>query len=350
MAEISLREYLGNMRGLLRAGSPAEVIHHCRHILLYFPKNADAYRYMGEALIDTAKWEEAGEMFRRVLSVYPDDYTAHLGLSDVYLHTDKPDAAIWHLERAFEQDPNNQGILDTLRQLYRDHKRVERVKVQLTSGAVARQYSRNGLYDQAINVLRQTIQATPDRTDVRLLLAQTYQEAGMTIEAGEAAMDVLRQLPNCLEANRILTELWLSHGRTSDAQRHLSRIEAVDPYLALEIVQRQSVPDEAFRLPELDYQQSARREIATRTPDWLQALGDDEGAPIAYEEEAPADTSDFDFPSFMSEAPAEAAPAAPSPAMADDDLFGTDLPDDWLSGDFADEADDMPAPPVSSGS
>ena len=48
---------------------------------------------------------------------------------------------------------------------------------------------------------------------------------------------MLKVLPDCLEANRIMAALWLSFDRPSDAQRYVNRLELVDPYLAVEVVQ-----------------------------------------------------------------------------------------------------------------
>jgi len=324
MADISLRDYLSKLDTLLGRSASSEVVHHCRHILQYFPKNAATYRFLGRALVQSSSWEEAGEVFQRVLSVYPDDYSAHVGLSDVYLHLKRPDDAIWHLERAFEQSPNNQTIIDGLREMYRKFRRVEQGKIQLTSGAVARQYTRNGLYEQAIETLQQALERSPERADLRLLLAETYHEAGYRVEAAEVALEVLKVLPDCLVANRILTALWLSESRPSDAQRYLNRIQSVDPYLALELAQGEAVPDDAFRLEELDYRRAAEREINTQSPDWLLDLGGT-GAP------APSPAAADDAAWMDSFAPSQVA-------NDDDDLpifdeaFSSDLPDDWMTG------------------
>ncbi|MBI5669658.1 MAG: tetratricopeptide repeat protein [Chloroflexi bacterium] len=322
MADISLRDYFAKMDGLLEDGAADEVIHHCRHILQYFPKNADTYRYLGRALVYTGTWDRAVEVFRRVLSVYPDDYIAHAGLSEAYLNLKRPDEAIWHLERAYEQDPNNQEIIESLREMYRKFRRVDQTRLQLTAGAVARQYIRNGLYEQAIDTLRQVLERNPERVDLRLLLARTYNDAGRQVEAGEAAVEVLKTLPDCLEANRILTDMWLSVQRPSDAQRYLNRIQSVDPYLALELAQGQPVPDDQFRLEELDYRRSAQEEIISRTPDWLQAI--EPGAALT-------DISDSDWMQSVA-APAAAAEPDEEPLPDfNDELFSTELPDDWLT-------------------
>jgi len=284
MADISLRDYLAKLDTLLKSGSAAEVILHCRHILQYFPKDAQAYRLLGQALVATSRWQEAGEVMRRVLSVFPDDREAHAGLSEVYRIEKRPDDAIWHLERAFEQTPNDQTILDNLRELYRKFHKVEHGKVQLTAAAVARQYIRNGLYEQTIDTLQRARTASPERIDLPLLLAQTYWDRGQRVEAAETALEVLKVLPDCLVANTLLAAMWLTEARPSDAQRYIGRIESLDPYLALELAQGQDVPDNAFKLPELDYELAAQREINSQTPDWLGMTGNDEELPAEAEE------------------------------------------------------------------
>jgi hypothetical protein len=343
MAEISLREYLAGMDDLLNRGASDEVIHHCRQILQYFPQNVAAYRFLGRALLDAARWQEAGEVLRRVLGVYPDDYIAHVGLSEVYQKTQDFDSAVWHLERAFELQPNNQTLITELRELYRQHRRQDLEKLQLTTGAVARQYIRNGLYEQAISALTQSLSQSPERVDLRLLLAETLWDGGSDIEAAETAAEILRTLPNCLAANRILTELWLQADRPSDAQRYLSRIESVDPYAALEIAQGQPVPDNVFVLDALDYRSIERRRQEVNSPDWLQDLGEIDSNDLGFDSQPsqPSRRSE-NFGDWMGAATAGAVASTSSDLFdfdADNDL-STALPDDWLTSSDTSAADD----------
>ncbi len=273
MAVTNLREYLSKLEGLLNAGQAPEVIHHCRHILQHYPKNAATYRLLGRALTANGRFVEAGDVMRRVLGVFPDDFDAHMSLSEVYRSEKRSDEAIGHLERAYEQQPNNPTVLDTLREYYRKYRKREFGKFQLTSGAVARQYIRNGLYSQAQDTLQRALAEQPDRVDLRLLLAQTYWEAGNRMEAGEQALQVLQVLPDCLKANLILGGMWLAEGRPSDAQRYIDRIQSLDPYLALELARGEDIPDDTFTLNELDYQRAAEQELVNRTPDWLKDMG-----------------------------------------------------------------------------
>ena len=124
------------------------------------------------------RWDEGREALRRVLSVIPDDYAAHLGLSEANERMDRPDEAIWHLERALEQRPNDKELIDALRGLYRLHRNVENLKIQLTSAAVARQNVRSGDYTQAIDTLRSALTRMNERLDLKLLLAQILWQHG----------------------------------------------------------------------------------------------------------------------------------------------------------------------------
>ncbi len=96
-------------------------------------------------------------------------------------------------------------------------------------------------------------------------------------------------LPDCLEANRIMAALWLSFERPSDAQRYVNRLESVDPYLAVELVQGSAPDDDAFRIEELDYQRSSQSEMARARPDWLQEISSEAPASVMVDNGAPAD-------------------------------------------------------------
>ncbi len=272
MSEISLRDYLVRLDQLAQAGSADEVLWHARHILQYYPKNVDAYRFVGRALVSLGRWDQANATLRRVLSVLPNDRASHLLLSTAYERQHRMDEAIWHLERAFEQDPNDTYLIDELKRLYHEHRHIANPRIQFTTAAVARQNIRSRDFDRAIEALRASLKRTPQRADLRLLLAEALWQRGNSLDAAETAMDVLETYPNCLEANKMLATLWLSEQRPSDARRHLNKVEAVDPYLAIELVQGLPADDNSFMLPELDYQRRIQAELVSEHPDWLQNI------------------------------------------------------------------------------
>ena len=272
MADISLREYLDKVQILFKTRKFDEVVQHCRQILSHYPRNATATLLLGQALLQTTEAAKAEEVLRRVLAVYPNHALAHASLSDFYNRQGNGDRAIWHMERALEQEPSNKSYADTLRALYQKHRGIENPRFQLTTGAVARQYIRNGLYAQAIDTLRATLSKSPKRVDLRLHLAQTMWDAGMQVDAAETALDVLNTLPYCLEANRILTQLWLAESRPSDAQRYLNQIQEVEPYLALQLAQGTAPDASAFTLAELDYRRVQEAQVASQVPAWLDSI------------------------------------------------------------------------------
>ena len=269
MPHISLKYYLEQVDTMIRDGSYDEAVFHCHHILQHYPKNIAAYRSLSAALLASNHWPEAGDALTRILSVIPDDVLAHYGLSQVYRRLRDPEKAIWHLERAYEQEPTNEKFIHDLRDLYFDQRGVSNARLQLTTGAVVQQYARNSLYEQAVDALVNSLDRMPERVDLRLMLARIQQKAGSEFEAAEVALDVLETLPDCLEANVMVARLWLNAQRPSDAQRFLSRIESVDPYLAISIASGAVAPEDMFDLPEADYKTAARRQITEARPDWL---------------------------------------------------------------------------------
>lgn len=324
MSETNLKEYSNRIQTLLSQNAADEVIHHCRHILLYYPKNVAVYRFLGRALVIIGRLEEAEAALRRVLSVIPDDFEAYALLGEVYERTQRCDDAIWHLERAFDQKPSDKTIIEALRVLYHRCRQTSQMKVQMTAGAVARQYVRAGDLDRAAEALRTALKNAPDRLDLQTLLAQILWKAGRREDAAEIALEVVEELPDCLAANHILAELWLSYDRPSDAQHYVNRVESVDPYLAVELVQGTLPDDETFRLEELDFHQSAHREAVAARPDWLKDVG---------EVHPPAEPgSEADEWSSWSSGMLAARSASPRPEPpVDSESAGREEELDWLS-------------------
>jgi len=279
MAEISLREYLAQVDALLRSDRFDEAIAHSTRILEFYPKNAQAYQQLGQALMQSSRYEEAVEIFRRLLAALPNDFDTHYQLGIAYQQMAQYDQALWHLERAFDQQPGNATLHGTLKTLYQQHRQIELQKIQLTIGAVAKQHINSGHYEDAVQLLQQALRESPQRTDWRVMLAVALWEAGEDIDAAENALEVLQHLPYALPANRILTELWLAQERPSDAQRYLSRIEDVDPYLAFEIATNADVEDDTFVLEPISFAQYAGQQALKQdTPDWLANLEETVGS------------------------------------------------------------------------
>ncbi|MBN2305561.1 MAG: hypothetical protein JXQ72_13850, partial [Anaerolineae bacterium] len=332
MAEhITLAAYLNELATLLREESFNEVISHCRYILQHYPQNVETYRLLGQALLQRGQHggglelvNEAAEVFQRVLSVSPVDHVAHLCLSEIRETDGDLDQAIWHLERAYEQMSGNKELQAALRELYikRGGEESAPEKIQLTRGALARQYASGQLYDQAIIELRAALDQMPGRVDLQVLLAQTLWDSQHPVEAAEVSVQILKKLPYCLPANCILAQLWLDNERPTDAQVFLDRITAVDPYEAMRILQPDVESADTNVLAHLDYSAQAAAALSSETPDWVHELGDlneSAGMDRALGVDTFGDSAPLDMGALFSEQ--------------------SDSPPDWLAGDMSLPAD-----------
>ena len=232
MADIPLRTYVEQLDNLIERKQVDEVVAHCRHILDLYPKHLDTYRMLGKALLEKGRHGDAADIFQRVLSVMPDDFISHVGMSIVREDEANLDAAIWHMERAFESSPANGAIQQELCRLYGRRDGVAPAKARLTRGALARMYAQGGLYLQAEAELKAALAAEVDRVDLLTKLADVYWQTDQPAQAAQTSAAILQKLPYSLEANRILVNVFRAQGRPNDASVYRQRLEALDPYEA----------------------------------------------------------------------------------------------------------------------
>ena len=273
MAEISLSAYQDEIERLLRDDRYAEAIAHARHILKFRPKDLRAYRQLGDALLASGRWEEAADLLRRALGAQPQDFHHHSQLARAYRELEDYERAIWHAERALDQQPSDQETVSLIRELYRAHRQEEIDRMQLTAGALAQQQIRGNLLTAALDTLAAALERNPNRVDLQLLRARALWLDGQRMDAAETALDVLDKLPYAIDANRIMTELWLAEQRPSDAQTYLKRLEELDPYLAHQMAAGDEAPESLLTLERLEYSGDAQREREIVNPDWLDTLG-----------------------------------------------------------------------------
>lgn len=70
------------------------------------PQNPEVLRGLGQALAVNVQNDRAAEVFRRLLTMQPDDWVAHANLALLLAEHD-PQAALRHAQRAFELQPND---------------------------------------------------------------------------------------------------------------------------------------------------------------------------------------------------------------------------------------------------
>jgi competence ComEA-like helix-hairpin-helix protein len=284
MARISLRAYNREIESLIESSQVEQAISHCRHILKFYPKHVETYRLLGKAYLESRRYGDAGDILQRVLSSVPEDFVAHVGMSIIREDEGNLDEAIWHMERAFEMQPANSAIQEELRRLYGQRDGLEPPKVRLTRGALARMYAKGELHQQAIAELRSILANDPQRLDLQLLLAQVYARSGQRAEAAETCSLLLRKLPYCLEANRIMADILASSERSEETKAYQMRVQALDPYasqISVASPSRESVPDQAISLEKLDWKPGQIESEQGSQPAWATSLGVEleEGSP-----------------------------------------------------------------------
>lgn len=275
MATIALRAYIREIESLIDHNQTETAIAHCLHILQFMPKHIGTYRMLGKSLHEIQRYADAADVFQRVLSAIPDDFVSNVGLSIIRQDEGNLDAAIWHMERAFESQPSNLPIQEELRRLYGKRDGLELPRVRLTRGALARMYTKGHLYNQAIGELRAALAEDPNRADLQVLLAQAYFQTGQKVEAVEVCGQLIKKLPYCLEANRLLALILPGTERTKDSEIYRQRAISLDPYLKnadANTFISDSIPDSSVTLDRLDILPGeASSEVSQ--PGWAASLG-----------------------------------------------------------------------------
>lgn len=231
MPTISLREYHQFIDTLIEKNSNSEAIDHCKNILLSYPKSIKTYQQLGQALLENKQFSEASDVFLKVLTVFPDDFIAHAGLSVVYEGVHDLGKAIWHMEQAFETQPSNPAIQDELQRLIGMRDGTAPAKIRLTRGALIRMYAKGELFQQVISETHSLLKTNPNRVDLKLLLAKMYTLTNANINAANICTEILQENPYCFEANRIMFELTSTNNDTEKYDPiFLQRLRELDPY------------------------------------------------------------------------------------------------------------------------
>ena len=83
MSKIALRIYNTEINDMIDQEQVDVAIAHCLHVLNTYPKYVETYRLLGKAYLEAKQFENAADVFQRVLSSHPDDFVANVGMSVV---------------------------------------------------------------------------------------------------------------------------------------------------------------------------------------------------------------------------------------------------------------------------
>lgn len=286
MAKVSLRIYNNEIENLVERGQLDEAIAHCRHVLNTFPKNLETYRLIGKSYLEAKRYNEATDIFERLLMAVPDDFVAHVGMSIIRDEQKEMDAAIWHMQRAFEVQPSNAAIQAELQRLYGRRDGVEPPKIRLTRGALAHMYVQGELYPQAISEITSVLEEDQERHDMQVLLARAYFHSGNKNESAEICSQLLRRYPYCLDANRVLVELLPETEHGESVQTYRKRVNEMDPYAAYatgSVFHTDEVSDASVGLERLEWDGQS----VDMGPEWGESQGISRDQDTAGSDEEP---------------------------------------------------------------
>ncbi|MCJ7532944.1 MAG: tetratricopeptide repeat protein, partial [Anaerolineales bacterium] len=303
MANIALRDYNQEIEAMINDGRFDEAIAHCLHILKLYPKHITTYRQLGNAFLEAKRYDDALDIFQRLLSAVPDDFIANLGMSIIREDEGNLDAAIWYMERAFEQKPSNKAIQEELRRLYGRRDRVEPSKIRLTRGALARMYTKGDQIPQAIAEINAALSEDTQRPDLQILLASVYHQAGKDGEASETCRALLDKLPDCLVANYILVEILEKSGKVDEAKPCREKLQAMEPYevkVSPQAPVADQVPADAIIIPKLDITDDQISKVISQ-PAWASSLGIVASDFLSGQEEIPEWSASVEKPEEVQE-------------------------------------------------
>jgi tetratricopeptide (TPR) repeat protein len=274
MSKVSLRLYNREIESKIEAGRLDEAVAQCQHILKTFPMHVETYKLLGKSFLEARRYADAADIFQRTLMAVPDDFVAHVGMSIIRDDEGKLDDGIWHMERAFEDQPSNTAIQSELRRLYGRRDGIEPPKIRLSRDALANMYSQGELFNQAIDEIRAVLAEDSNRPDLQVMLARAYFHAGQKVEAAEVAANLLKKYPYCLDALRVLVDVVPEGSQTENTQIYRQRLHMLDPYssfVAGSVFTTDQVADAAVSLERLEY--IAGAVPASPQPNWASSLG-----------------------------------------------------------------------------
>lgn len=146
------------------------------------------------------RYEEAIDLYRRILADDETDEKARGRLAGIYLRTDKIDMALQELQE--------------LREYASDM-----TKVDIAIGRLLLEHER---FDEAIDLFTRMIKEEPGTETVRVLLAYAYKEKGDTEKAKEVLLQVAPAGRDYEDAVLMLVRLLRDEGSQADAEKALT--------------------------------------------------------------------------------------------------------------------------------
>jgi tetratricopeptide (TPR) repeat protein len=222
---------------------------------------------------ETDQKTAAAEQFQKILELRPDDVQAHFTLGMFYARSGEIEKAYPHLiaaadkdlkfpelyialseaehvrndeaksrgylEKAFQLDPSNKNVQRQLGIMYREaheyNKAIEMLKPLLPDSRLelALSYFDNKNYREAIPLLVELVDASPENADYIYMLGKSYLEVMAYPQAGAVLRRVIQIKPDYIEAYGTLGSVYFIQEDWGQAAQALGRFVELKPGQAM---------------------------------------------------------------------------------------------------------------------
>ncbi len=189
----------------------------CEHVLRLFPGDLQTRTLLGQAYLEQSKLSEACQQFDAVLELDPENVGALSADGVAHGVAGQLNAAVATFERAYDLNPGNTQVRDSLARLYaqRDGEAVDLPPSPPV--AVIRWQLRHGDLDRAISAADEYLMIRPGDIFVLLSRTEALWRSGRFEQAEQSCRQIIARHPRCLKARLILGQI-LSSNRSTERE------------------------------------------------------------------------------------------------------------------------------------
>ena len=204
----------------MEGADPSQILPLYHRILKVLPV-PQAYVDMAHILLEKGDLNAAAGVLEKGLDRFPNSFTLHFLLGELYRSIGKGNLALLHLNRALELNSKDERVYKRLIGLYVEKGNYDAANALLEKWQKvaphscslyltwAKVYMTMGLYSQALEKLQRAQKENPENPEVLRYMGQVYQLKGEPDKAIEAYKRFLRISPYSIEVLNRLGELYI---------------------------------------------------------------------------------------------------------------------------------------------
>ncbi len=225
----SLAELHNEVRWSIEAGDLKHARQRCERILSVRPDNIQTVLLLAEVDLEEHDFRTASRGFERVLRGDPESYLAYAGLGIAYEHLKNTNGAVRWYTRALDLDPANAAIREERDRLFTEAFPGRTPPLGLTRFALGRQLFQSGFRNEGVARFRTALERHPERTEIRLALAEALWAMGKSGAARELCQEIVIAEPRVVKANALLACIAAEGGDIARGRELLADVHAQDP-------------------------------------------------------------------------------------------------------------------------